>query len=99
MVEVHRRRARRLVERQRADRLQQIVGLRRIQADADARRRRPLGRQQVRHVIGPGRAGKTSLRRRQIAEARLEHASDLGKHTIDGIFEIAGDVTPADFPV
>src|SRR5207237_10616768 len=22
-----------------------------------------------------------------------EHASDLGKHTIDGIFEIAGDVT------
>jgi len=28
-----------------------------------------------------------------------EHASDLGKHTIDGIFEIAGDVTPADFPV
>jgi len=26
------------------------------------------------------------------------HASDLGNHTIDGIHEIAGDVTPADFP-
>ena len=26
------------------------------------------------------------------------HASDLGSHTIDGIHEIAGDVTPADFP-
>jgi hypothetical protein len=22
----------------------------------------------------------------------------LGRHTIDGLFEIAGDVTPADFP-
>jgi hypothetical protein len=27
-----------------------------------------------------------------------EHAKDLGQHTIDGIHEIAGDVTPADFP-
>jgi ligand-binding SRPBCC domain-containing protein len=27
-----------------------------------------------------------------------EHGSKLGKHTIEGIFEIAGDVTPADFP-
>jgi Fe2+ or Zn2+ uptake regulation protein len=27
-----------------------------------------------------------------------EHGSKLGKHRIDGIFEIAGDVTPADFP-
>jgi hypothetical protein len=26
------------------------------------------------------------------------HAADLGNHTIDGIHEIAGDVTPADFP-
>ena len=26
------------------------------------------------------------------------HAADLGRHTIDGIHEIAGDVTPADFP-
>ena len=26
------------------------------------------------------------------------HAGDLGNHTIDGIHEIAGDVTPADFP-
>jgi hypothetical protein len=26
------------------------------------------------------------------------HASDLGNHTIDSIHEIAGDVTPADFP-
>ena len=27
-----------------------------------------------------------------------KHGSKLGKHTIEGIFEIAGDVTPADFP-
>ena len=26
------------------------------------------------------------------------HAGDLGSHTIDQIAEIAGDVTPADFP-
>jgi len=26
------------------------------------------------------------------------HGGKLGKHTIDGILEIAGDVTPADFP-
>jgi hypothetical protein len=26
------------------------------------------------------------------------HAADLGSHTIEGIHEIAGDVTPADFP-
>ena len=26
------------------------------------------------------------------------HADDLGQHTIEGIHEIAGDVTPADFP-
>jgi hypothetical protein len=28
-----------------------------------------------------------------------EHAGDLGQHTIDDIHEIAGDVTPHDFPV
>jgi len=27
-----------------------------------------------------------------------EHAVDLGKHTVDDVLEIAGDVTPADFP-
>lgn len=27
-----------------------------------------------------------------------EHAKHLGKHTIDVLYEIAGDVTPADFP-
>jgi hypothetical protein len=27
-----------------------------------------------------------------------EHSKSLGKHTIDELFEIAGDVTPADFP-
>jgi hypothetical protein len=27
-----------------------------------------------------------------------QHAEKLGKHTIDAIYEIAGDVTPADFP-
>jgi hypothetical protein len=26
------------------------------------------------------------------------HGSKLGRHTIDGLFEIAGDVSPADFP-
>jgi hypothetical protein len=28
-----------------------------------------------------------------------EHAAQLGGHTIKGIYEIAGDVTPADFPL
>ncbi|MGB2875576.1 MAG: nickel-binding protein [Gaiellaceae bacterium] len=28
-----------------------------------------------------------------------QHALDLGKHTVDHVHEIAGDVTPADFPV
>jgi uncharacterized protein DUF4242 len=27
-----------------------------------------------------------------------EHGSRLGRHKIDGLFEIAGDVTPSDFP-
>jgi hypothetical protein len=27
-----------------------------------------------------------------------EHSRDLGKHTLDDVLEIAGDVTPADFP-
>jgi hypothetical protein len=27
------------------------------------------------------------------------HADKLGWHTVDGIFEIAGDVTPDDFPL
>ena len=27
-----------------------------------------------------------------------EHGTTLGKHTIDALHEIAGDVTPADFP-
>jgi hypothetical protein len=26
------------------------------------------------------------------------HAVDLGKHTVDDVMEIAGDVTPADLP-
>ena len=28
-----------------------------------------------------------------------DHSGDLGQHTIDNIHEIAGDVTPHDFPV
>jgi hypothetical protein len=28
----------------------------------------------------------------------LEHSRLLGKHTIEALHEIAGDVTPADFP-
>jgi hypothetical protein len=31
-------------------------------------------------------------------ETVREHASRLGKHQIDSLEEIAGDVTPADFP-
>jgi hypothetical protein len=31
-------------------------------------------------------------------EALRAHASKLGHHTIEGLHEIAGDMTPADFP-
>ena len=31
-------------------------------------------------------------------EIVLEHSKRLGAHTIEGLHEIAGDVTPADFP-
>ncbi len=31
-------------------------------------------------------------------ETIREHAVALGQHTIDSLHEIAGDVTPADFP-
>jgi len=31
-------------------------------------------------------------------DAILEHSKMLGQHTIDLLREIAGDVTPADFP-
>jgi hypothetical protein len=31
-------------------------------------------------------------------QAVREHSRMLGKHTIDALHEIAGDVTPADFP-
>ena len=31
-------------------------------------------------------------------DAIQAHAELLGQHTIDGVFEVAGDVTPADFP-
>jgi hypothetical protein len=27
-----------------------------------------------------------------------DHSKDLGRHTLDAVMEIAGDVTPADFP-
>jgi len=27
-----------------------------------------------------------------------QHGEKLGEHRVDGIYEIAGDVTPADFP-
>ena len=27
-----------------------------------------------------------------------DHSKDLGKHTVEAVMEIAGDVTPADFP-
>jgi uncharacterized protein DUF4242 len=28
----------------------------------------------------------------------LKHAAELGRHNVDKVYEIAGDVTPADFP-
>jgi hypothetical protein len=31
-------------------------------------------------------------------DAVREHSKKLGKHTLDELHEIAGDVTPADFP-
>jgi Protein of unknown function (DUF4242) len=31
-------------------------------------------------------------------EVVRQHASELGQHTIQGIHELAGDVTPSDFP-
>jgi Protein of unknown function (DUF4242) len=31
-------------------------------------------------------------------EALRAHASKLGHHTIDGLYEIVGDMTPTDFP-
>jgi Fe2+ or Zn2+ uptake regulation protein len=31
-------------------------------------------------------------------QAVREHSRDLGKHTLEAVHEIAGDVTPADFP-
>jgi hypothetical protein len=27
-----------------------------------------------------------------------DHSNDLGRHTLEAVSEIAGDVTPADFP-
>jgi hypothetical protein len=27
-----------------------------------------------------------------------DHSNDLGRHTVEAVHEIAGDVTPADFP-
>jgi len=31
-------------------------------------------------------------------ETVRDHAVDLGRHTVDAVHEIAGDVTPANFP-
>jgi Protein of unknown function (DUF4242) len=31
-------------------------------------------------------------------EAVQQHADKLGRHQIEGVYEVAGDVTPADFP-
>jgi hypothetical protein len=31
-------------------------------------------------------------------ETVMKHAAELGQHNVDQIHEIAGDVTPADFP-
>ena len=32
-------------------------------------------------------------------EMVLDHANQLGEHTVNKIYEIAGDVTPEDFPL
>ena len=39
------------------------------------------------------------LGHRPSEEVVRQHASSLGQHTVDGIYEIAGDVTPDDFPL
>jgi hypothetical protein len=31
-------------------------------------------------------------------EMVMDHSKDLGSHTVEAVSEIAGDVTPADFP-
>ena len=31
-------------------------------------------------------------------EMVMDHSQDLGRHTVEAVREIAGDVTPADFP-
>jgi hypothetical protein len=31
-------------------------------------------------------------------EMVMDHSKDLGRHTVEAVREIAGDVTPADFP-
>jgi hypothetical protein len=32
-------------------------------------------------------------------EIVLAHAAELGLHDVNGVYEIAGDVTPDDFPL
>lgn len=32
-------------------------------------------------------------------ETIRRHAKELGEHLVDGVYEIAGDVTPEDFPL
>ena len=43
------------------------------------------------------RADVLRLRRADRGSCR-EHSHKLGNHTLDELFEIAGDVSPADFP-
>ena len=71
------------------------------------RRSRELGEQQFpkivwEHshvVVGPGGVLKSfCVYDAPDEEMVRDHAKQLGEHSVDAIYEIAGDVTPADFP-
>lgn len=53
------------------------------------------------HVVisGDGKVKTYCIYEAPTEEIVRLHASHLGQHTVDGIYEIAGDVTPDDFPL
>jgi len=50
------------------------------------------------HVIVEGTVHTYCVYEAPSEEIVRAHSKSLGKHTIDVLYEIAGDVTPADFP-
>jgi hypothetical protein len=48
--------------------------------------------------MGPVGRRSRELTEGEFPEITWEHATRLGRHEIDSLAEIAGDVTPADFP-